>query len=408
MASLKQAVASFVAGFCEETIRHEAIATFHDGFLNKLRKDPSLGFPVGLHRLGDELRIHGSQEDIGNVLDAVRGKIEEYQAEWIEAEARYETVPSILVKESLAQGVLPSNPLVSAEVLAEEPVTVAFRGPRQKVVKLQKCFEEVLGDFQVLPVSLSALQSQFVQAQWGKLFCNDFFIQQGILAVLEVSEAVQVAGLSLSTMKEAEEIIASQVCQRTVEIAKELTWATECEEWRELLHRLESHKEVALHHAAPGQVTLVGLCPRLSEVEESIKAYLQDNSSVVEKICIPRAELALAGERLLSLVEWDELDVGIQIQSKGQLLALQVRGLQKCVKEALQVIRKDLGALVRGEVPLKKTSLVEYFSGAGASLLQEMEEQHNCIVRVESLKSAGHHGGDADLSRNGEQVSVCE
>ncbi|KAJ6651871.1 hypothetical protein lerEdw1_015976 [Lerista edwardsae] len=414
VASLKQAVASFIARFCEETICHEAVATFHDGFLNKLCKNPFLAFPIGLHRLGDELRIYGSQEDVGKLLDAIHGKIEEYQAEWIEAEAPYEMVPYIIVKESLAQGVLPSNPLVSTGILAEDPVTITFRGPRQKVVELKKCFEEVLGDFQVLPVPLSDLQSQFVRAQWGKLFCNDFFIQQGVLAVLEVSEVVQIAGLDLSTMKEAEEIITSQVSQRTVEVAEELKWATECEEWRELLHRLGSHEEVALHHVAPDQVTLVGVCPRLTEVEESIKAYLQDNSSVVEKIYIPREELALAGEGLLSIMEWDDLDVGIQIQSKGQLLALQVSGLQKCVKEAIQVIRKDLGALVRGTVPLKKSSLVEYFSGTGASLLQEMGEQHNCIVRVEILRSTCHRDGDTDGSRNGEQelaedrpVAIC-
>ncbi|XP_066485093.1 uncharacterized protein [Tiliqua scincoides] len=403
VASLKQEVASFIAMFHEETISHEAIATFHDRFINELCKNTSRRYPIGLHHPGDELQIYGYQEDVGNLLEAIHRKIEKYQAECIEAEAQYETVPCIIVNESLVQGILPSNSLVKTEIIAEDPVTVTFRGPRQKVVELKKRFEEVLGDFQVLPVPLSDLQSQFVQAQWGKLFCNDFFIEQGILAVLEVSEVVQVAGLDLSTMKEAEEIIMRQVSQRTVSIAEGLKWATECEEWKALLHKLRSYKEVALHHVAPDQVTLVGICPHITEVEKSIKEYLQDNSSVEEKMCIPRAELALAGENLLCIMEWDDLNVCIQIQSGSQLLALQVTGLQKWVKEAIHVIRKDLNSLVCGTVPLKKTSLVGYFSGAGASWLQEIAEQQDCIVRVANQKSVCHSNGGTYHSRNRDQ-----
>lgn len=400
VASLKKEVASFVATFCEEAISHEAIATFHDGFVNKLRKNTSHQFPVGLHHRGDELQIYGYREDVGNLLEAIHRKIEEYQEEWIEVEAQYERIPCIIVKESLVQVTLLYNPLISTEILAEDPVSVAFRGPRQKVMELKKCFEEVLGDFQVLPVPLSDLQSQYIQAQWGKLFCSDFFTEQGILAVLEVCEVVQIAALDLSIIKEAEETIMRQVCQRTVVIAEELKWATKCEEWRALLHRMESYEEVALHLIASDQVTLVGVCPHITEVENSIKEYLQENSSVEENICIPRADLTWAGENLLSIMEWDDLNVCIRMKSDGQYLVLKVSGLQKFVKEAIQVIRKDLDSLVCDTVALKKTALVGYFSGAGASWLKETAEQQDCIVRVKSQKSLCHSGGGTDHIRN--------
>ncbi|XP_061447078.1 uncharacterized protein LOC133367184 [Rhineura floridana] len=404
--SLKQAMAGFIINFQAKSICNEAIATFSDKILNELCQNTLYQFPIGLrHLCGGELQICGSREDVGNVLEAIDTKIVEYQGEWIEVNAQYKAVPCIIVKECLVQEILPGNHLVSTEIVVENPATVIFRGPRQKVVELERCFEEVLSGFQILPAPLSDLQSQFVKAQWGKLFHKNFFLEQGILAVLEISEVVQVAGLDLDKMKAAEEILVRHVCERTVEVAEELKWATECEEWEELLDRLGSHKEVALHHIGPSRVTVVGICPYIIQVEESIKEYLEKNSSVEEKVNISRPELAFAGEGLLSVMDWDHLKVGIQVQPNSQLLSLQVSGLRKFVHEAIQVIEEDLDYLVLGTIPLEKKSLGEYFSGAGAGLLQEMAQEQNCIAKMQIQNSGPCDGVISSNGNRGQELA---
>ncbi|XP_053115007.1 uncharacterized protein LOC128328864 isoform X2 [Hemicordylus capensis] len=387
--SLKQAVAGLFAKFHACSICSEAITTFSDQILDELCKNTLHRFPIGLwHPRNDKLQICGFQEDVLNVLEVIHKKIEEYQAGWIEIKAQYETLPCIIVKEYLVQGILPFDPLVSTDILAENPATVTFKGPRWKVIESQRHFELLLRGFQVLPVPLSDLQSQFVKAQWGKLFHNSYFFEQGILAALEISEVVHVAGLDLGTMKEAEEILMRYVCEKTVEIAQELQWATQCEEWKELLQMLRSNKQTAIHHVVSSQVTVVGISPHIVNVEECIKEYLRDNSPTEEKVNITKPEIVVAGDNLLRIMGWHNLNVHIQVQSDSQVLCLQVCGLCKYVREAIPAIRVDLDSLELCSMPLKTAALGEYFSGTGASLLQEMAQQQDCIARVQIQGSA--------------------
>ncbi|XP_062993029.1 uncharacterized protein LOC134405713 [Elgaria multicarinata webbii] len=392
--SFEQILAGFIATFHEESICDEAIATFSDENLNKLHKNTRHQFPVGLHRLRDEeLQICGSQGDVANILQAIHAQIEEYQAEWIEVMAQYKAIPSIIVKECLFEEILPANRGINAEVLAENPPTVIFRGPRQKAVEAERSLEEMLSGFQVLPVPLSNLKCQFVKAQWDELFHESFFLGQGLLAVLQISEVIQVAGLDLVKMKEAKEIIMRQVLERTVEIPEELRWTTECAEWKELLHSLGSYKEVALHQVADSQVTVVGLSPRITEVEESIKEYLRDNSPMEERMDVARPELALAGENLLHIMDWEDLKVKVQLHPNGQILSLHLSGLRKFVQEAIQIIKEDLASLVLGMIPLKTKALGEYFLGSGACLLQEMAQERDCTARMQIQQSSGPYNG---------------
>lgn len=394
MASLKQILVGFIARFREEAICDEAIVTFGDQIFQELREDPSHQFPIGLcHLKDDEVQICGSQEDVKKVLESVRTKIEEYWAEPVEVVAHYETTQCAIVKDFLTRDKLLSNSLVNIEVLTGKPATVTFRGPRQLVGELNRHFEELLSGFEVLPVPLSGLQSQFVKAHRGELFCRNFFLKRGIPAVLKVSEAVQIAGLDLDKMKEAKEIIMSHVCERTVEVSEEVKWSTEREEWRQLLHRLGSHKEITIHHSVSSQVTIIGIAPRCSQVEKYIREYLMDNSPVEEKIKLARPELAAVGHNLLQIMDWDHLDVQIKIQSKSQVLLLQVNGLKKHVQEAIQLIRADLDCLVLGRVPLRKRALSDYFSGAGAVLLQEIAKRHFCAGRMQMQQSPSCGGG---------------
>ncbi|XP_053115008.1 uncharacterized protein LOC128328864 isoform X3 [Hemicordylus capensis] len=288
-----------------------------------------------------------------------------------------------IVKDFVIQEMLSSNPLVSIEILAKAPATIQFWGRSQRVEEAERRFKELLSDFQALPVPLSDLQFQFVKALWGKLFHNYFFLEQGIPVLLEISEVVQVSGLDLGKMKEVEEFIMERVCERTVEIAEELKWATECDEWKELLQRLESHEEIALHHTASNQVTVVGTCPHVTQVEESIKEYLRDNSPVEEKIEFARPELAAAGSNLLRIMDWEHLNVSVKFQPDGQVLYLQVSGLQKDVKKAIPTIRIDLDSLVLCKMPLKKKAFGEYFSGVGAGLLKGIVQRWHCVANLQ-------------------------
>ncbi|XP_063157539.1 uncharacterized protein LOC134495813 isoform X2 [Candoia aspera] len=399
--SLKQNVAGFIEKFCKKSICHEAIATLKNVNVGEFLKNILHTFPIDIRCLqDDELQICGFQEDVENVLEAFHRKIEEYQSERVEVKAQYELVPCIVVKESLFQERFPTDPFVSTEVLAEDPATVVFRGPRQKLIELRRHFEELLSDFQFLPVPLSKFQFQFVKAQWGKLFHNSFFLERSIPAILEISEIVRVGGLDLGEIKEAEKLLMEQVCEKTVEIANQLQWVTECKEWEQLLNRLKSHKEVAVHYTPPIQVTVVGLCPHTAEVEECIKEYLRDNSPLKESVIFTRPELVLVGDSLLHIMDWDHFNVSIKFEPSGWMLSLQVKGLRKFVQEAIRIIKEDLDSLMFGIIPLKKKSLHIYFSEGGADLLKKMAKIQNCIVRMQIQESHGSSNGITNSNGN--------
>lgn len=402
MTLLKQIVAGLLAQFCTKSICHEAIATFKNMNIDEFLRNVSHRFPVDIRWLQDnEVQICGFQKDVENVLEAVHRKIEKYQSEIIEVKVQYESVPYTVIKESLSQKRFPTSPFVSTEVLANDPATIIFRGPRQKLLDLKRHFEELLSGFQFLPVSLSELQFQFVKAQWGKLFHDGFFWERNIPAVLEISEIVQVGGLSLGETKEAEKILMEQVCEKTVEIADQLQWVTEEPEWEDLLNRLKSHKEVAVHYSPSNQVTLVGPSSQTAVVEEFIKEYLRDNSPLKESMMLTKPELVLAGESVLHIMNWEPLKVKIKFKQSNYRLSLQVKGLRKFVKEAIPVIKKDLDSLVLGTIPLKKKALCIYFSEDGADLLKNMAETQNCIVRMQTQEShCSSNGGVLQVSNS--------
>lgn len=303
-----------------------------------------------------------------------------------------------LAKDFLLQELLHRDPLVSIEIIATAPVTVRVWGRRQQAEEAEKRFKELLNRFYVQLVPLSTFQSEFIKAQWGDLFHSDFFLKRGIPAVLELSEVVQVAGLELDKMKAAEEILVGEVCEKTVEVAEELRWATETEEWKALLHRLGSPKEVALHHVAPSQVTVVGFCPHITQVEASVKEYLRGNSQVLESMMVARPELASAGQNLFRIMNWEHLNVTVKLQPNKQVLSLQVGGLQKHVRKAMPAIGLDLDSLVLAMIPLKQAALGEYFSRVGAGLLTEMAQEFHCVVRMQSQQVPGHCGRGTNSS----------
>ncbi|XP_025028873.1 uncharacterized protein LOC112541855 isoform X2 [Python bivittatus] len=398
---LKQNVAGFIAKFSKKSICHKAIATFKNVNSGEFLKNVLHEFPIDIRWLqDDELQICGFQEDVGNVLEAVHRKIEEYQSEMIEVKAQYESVPCIVVKESLFQERFPANSFVSIKVLAEDPTTIIFRGPRQKLVELKRQFEELLSGFQFLPVPLSKLQFQFVMAQWGKLFHNSFFLERSLPAILDISEIVQVSGLDLGEIKEAKKILMEQVCEKTVEIADQLQWVTKCKEWGQLLNRLKSHKDVVVHYTPSNQVTLVGLCSRTAEVEECIQEYLSLNSPMKDTMIFTKPELVLAGESLLHIMDWEHLSVSIKFKPSSQMLSLQVKGLRKFVQEAIPIIKEDLDSLMFGIIPLKKKVLHVYFSEGGADLLKKMAKTQNCIVRMQIKESHSSSNGITNRNEN--------
>ncbi|XP_034267475.1 uncharacterized protein LOC117662262 [Pantherophis guttatus] len=386
--SLKQIVASLLAQFCTESICHEAIATFKNMNINEFLSNVSHRLPVDISWLQDnEIQISGFPKDVEQVLEAVHRKIEKYHSEIIEVKAQYESIPYTIIKESLFQNRFPTSPFVSTEVLGNDPATIIFRGPRQKLVELRRQFEEFLSGFQFLPVSLSEIQFQFVKAQWGKLFHNGFFWERNIQAILEISEIVQVGGLNLSEIKEAEKTLMEQMCEKTVEIADQLQWVTEEPEWEDLLNRLKSLKEVAVHYTPSNQVTVIGPPLQTAMAEEYIKDYLRDNSPLKESMLLIKPELMLTGESVLHIMNWEHLKVNIKFKQSHYKLSLQVKGLRKFVKEAMPVIKKDLDSLVLGMIPLEKKELCIYFSEDGSDLLKNMAETQNCIVRMQTQES---------------------
>ncbi|XP_032090836.1 uncharacterized protein LOC116520662 [Thamnophis elegans] len=393
---LKHIVTGLLAQFCTISICHEAIATFKNMSVDEFLSNIFHRFPVDIRWLQEtEVQICGFQNDVGNVLEAVHRKIKKYQSEIIEVKAEYKSIPYIVIKESVFQKRFPTSPFVSTEVLANDPTTILFRGPRQKLVNLRRNFEEFFNGFQFLTVSLSELQFQFVKAQWDKLFHKAFFWERNIPAVLEISEIVQVGGFSFGEIKEAEKILMEQVFETTVEIAPQLQWATEEPEWEDMLNRLKLDKEVAIHYTPSSQVTVVGPSLQTAVVEEYIKEYFRDNSPLKESIRLTKPELVLAAERVLHIMNWEHLKVNIKFKQNDDGLYLKVKGLWKFVKKAIPVINKDLDSLVFDMIPLKKKALCIYFSDVGADLLKNMAETQNCIVRMQTQESHLSSNGGA-------------
>lgn len=293
-----------------------------------------------------------------------------------------------IAKDVVLQELLSSNPMIKLEIIAKTPATIRYWGPRHRVKEAERRLTELLNSFQILPVPLSNFQLQFVKALWDKAFYNHFFLERSIPVVLELSQVVQIAGLDLGKMKEAKEILMKLVCERAIEIAEDVNWATECSEWKLLLQQsLGTRKEVAIHHVAPDRVILVGFCPMVIQVEESIKEYLRENSPVEEKVRLTRPELALAGQDLLHVMGWEHHSMNVALQVNSQPSVLQVRGLQKYVKKAMPAIKRDLDSLVLDIIPLRKRMVREYVFGIGASLLRSMAWHMRCIARMKTEES---------------------
>ncbi|XP_070582463.1 uncharacterized protein [Erythrolamprus reginae] len=393
VAMLKPIVAGLLTQICTKSICHEAIATFKNMDTDEFLRN---NFSVDIRWLqNNEIQICGFQKDVKNVLEAVQRKIEEYESEIIEVKAQFESVPYTVIKESFFQKRFPTSPFVNIEILADDPATIIFKGPRQKSVDLRRHFEELLSGFHFFPVPLSKIQFQFVKAKWGKLFHEGFFGERNISAILEVSAIVQIGSLSLSETKVAEKILMEQVCEKTVKIENQLQWVIKEPEWEDLLKRLNSHKEVAVYSIPSNQVIVVGPSPLITRVVEGIKGFLRSNFTLEENIMLTKPELVLVGESVLRIMNWESLKVDITFKQSNSTFSLQVKGHWKFVKEAIPVIKKDLDSLKFGMIPVKKKALCIYFSEDGAELLKNMAETQNCIVKMQT------HGRDLqDLSEN--------
>ncbi|CAM4550549.1 unnamed protein product [Lepidochelys kempii] len=75
------------------------------------------------------------------------------------------------------------------------------------------------------------------------------------------------------------------------------------------------------------QLVVVGFQPYVAQAEAAVREYLQSNSLAEEQLDVPRPELAETGVQLLRLMDWEHLQVTVQLHPNPQVLSLGLRGL---------------------------------------------------------------------------------
>ncbi|XP_019334986.1 uncharacterized protein LOC102561087 [Alligator mississippiensis] len=299
----------------------------------------------------------------------------------------------VIVKDMVDKEMQLSKHHVSIDLRQGSPATITLQGPCGQVTEVERRLEQLLGDFRVVPVPLSPLQAWFVHELRSEVFSETFFLEREIPVLLcvtvssdlqETSTGVLVSGLDWNKLQEAAKLLMSLVCQQTLLIEEGLRWATECQEWTELLARLGAKKDVAFHFDRPSQgvLTMVGLHPHVEEAEAAVREYLSNNSLVQERLAVLRPELVEVGEELLRIMDWENPQVKVQVCSSPGALSLELEGLRKDVQEARKAVRADLLSLVLGIVAVRDRALEEYLTSAGESLLQGLAQQLRCVVSL--------------------------
>ncbi|XP_019406192.1 PREDICTED: uncharacterized protein LOC109320505 [Crocodylus porosus] len=370
--------------------------TVHRGLqmdlLGVLSDEPSLVEKFGSIRVYDGMCFVGLVCEMARFLQSLQVKAFQKQV----VTRQYPAEPThtyIIVKDMVDKEIQLSKHHVSIDLHQGSPATITLQGPCGQVTEVERRLEQLLGDFRVVPVPLSPLQAQFVQELRSEVFSETFFLEREIpvLLCVTVSSALQetptgvlVSGLDWNKLQEAAKLLMNLVCQQTVLIEEGLRWATECQEWAELLARLGAKKDVAFHFDRPSQgvLTMVGLHPHVDEAEAAVREYLNNNSPVQERLAVLRPELVEVGEELLRIMDWENPQVKVRVCSSPGALSLELEGLRKDVQEARKAVRADLLSLILGIVAVRDRALEEYLTGAGESFLQGLAQQLQCVVSL--------------------------
>ncbi|XP_044841818.1 uncharacterized protein LOC123348363 [Mauremys mutica] len=390
----------------------------HEGredLLEALAAEPSLVEEFGSIRVYDGEDFVGLAREMAPFLRCLA--VRAFQRQLVSREYPAEPLPRWVIVKDVVEKELPA-PHVSMELRQGAPAIITFQGPRRQVAEAESRCQQLLRAFRVLSVPVSPLQARFIQEHREDVFTPSFFLDRGIAAVLELptavsgtelawdlhaglapSEGVSVAGLEQGKLQHAAELLGGLVGCRTVPIEEGVHWATQGQEWAELLAGLGAQRDVALHCAASrAQLVVVGFQPYVAQAEAAVQEYLQSNSLAEERLDVPRLELAEAGAELLRLMAWEHLQVTLQLHPNTRVLSLRLRGLLRHLRLARRAIKADLDSLVLGTVPIRGRALGEYLCGEGATLLQDLAQQLRCVV---SLRGAPPTNGPSSTGGQG-------
>ncbi|XP_043351655.1 uncharacterized protein LOC122456424 isoform X2 [Dermochelys coriacea] len=304
---------------------------YHEGredLLEALAAEPSLVKEFG------SIRVYDGEDFVGLVGEMApflqRLTVRAFQRQLVSQEYLSEPLPRWVIVKDMVEKELP-DPHVSMELRKGTPAIITFQGPRRQVAKAESRCQQLLRAFQVLSVLVSPLQARFIQEHQEDVFTPSFFLDRGIAAILELpagdsgtelawdfpagpvpSEGISVAGLEQEKLQHAAELLRTLVGCRMVLIEEAVHWATQGQEWAELLAGLGAWQDVALHCAvSQEQLVVVGFQPYMAQAEAAVREYLQSNSLAEEQLDVPWPELAEAGAELLRLMDWEHLQVAI-------------------------------------------------------------------------------------------------
>ncbi|XP_043836452.1 uncharacterized protein LOC122738501 [Dromiciops gliroides] len=298
-------------------------------------------------------------------------------------------LPIYMVVKNTISKLLPLSHSPVIITLAEDPLgMITFQGPQKDVLQVEKQFYSLLSDFKDWPVSLSPFQVQFIQSLQKELFNQNFFLARDVSAVLNTSDGVRIGGLDFGELVKAEELLKILVCERKVDIGKEVQWAASGPEWEALLIALRSQKKVTFYSVKSQQdiltsVVIVGIGVEVAEAETHIREYLISYSITEDRVISPRSELAEARENLLQIMNWGDLKVNICVQTTHSTLTLTLRGLRRHVEEARGVVQTDLDSLTVSSIPVRHRGIQQYLLRTGATVLLTLAEELQCLVKMQ-------------------------
>ncbi|CAM5153523.1 unnamed protein product [Eretmochelys imbricata] len=358
------------AVFCSVSQHYVVHREGWEDLLEALATEPSLVKAFG------SIRVYDGEDFVGLVGEMApflqRLTVRAFQRQLVSQEYLAEPLPRWVIIKDMVEKELP-DPHVRMELRQGTPAIITFQGPRRQVAEAESRCQQLLRAFQVLSVPILPLQARFIQEHREDVFTPSFFLDWDIATILEIpagdsgtepawdlpagpapSEGISVAGLEQEKLQHAAELLQGLVGCRTVLIEEGVHWVTQGQEWAELLAGLGAWQDVSLHCAASQeQLVVVGFQPYVAQAEAAIREYLQSNSLAEEQLDVPRPELAETGVQLLRLMDWEHLQVTVQLHPNPQVLSLGLRGLLHHLQLASRAIKADLESLVLGTLPIR-------------------------------------------------------
>lgn len=282
----------------------------------------------------------------------------------------------------------------------DENREIFLEGPEEEVItaKIRCCVQEAKITEKELHLPKSVLEvlntAEGLQVVKAEMAAN----QIEAVFVLEEDEAnprdvtAKVLGISPEHAHKASDLISSLTTETAVKIEERHLVLTTTPEWEQICGEIIKDGNVVIQRDETGRTWVAGFSKDVISCVKRLNSFLKENASeaLTEEYTCPskdaRIYLRKYREKDLIAVEKKLETFDIKILDGEDAKKFVITGQ----KEGLSLARRMLDALIRGmltkDIKLQQPGLRKFFSsGKGDGLVEKVEKDHECLVRVEKI-----------------------